>query len=57
MKFREIRARWDTTDSENEDSTSYIIPFPDIPSSKDESDEPSPSQYKIQRSKKQLDQQ
>ncbi len=29
----EIRARWDTTDSENEDSTLCIIPFPDIPSS------------------------
>jgi hypothetical protein len=52
-----IRARWDTTDSENEDSTSYIIPFPDIPSSKDEFDKPSSSQYKVEMSKKQLDQQ
>jgi hypothetical protein len=52
-----IQARWDTTDSENEDSTLYIIPFPDIPSSKDEFEEPSPSQYKVERSKKQLDQQ
>jgi hypothetical protein len=47
-----IRARWDTTDSENEDSTSYIISFSDIPSSKDEFEEPSPSQYKVERSKK-----
>ena len=52
-----IRARWDTTYSENEDSTSYIISFSDIPSSKDEFEEPSPSQYKVERSKKQLDQQ
>jgi hypothetical protein len=52
-----IQARWDTTYSENEDSTSYIISFSDIPSSKDEFEEPSPSQYKVERSKKQLDQQ
>jgi hypothetical protein len=52
-----IQARWDTTDSENEDSTSYIIPFPDIPSSQGEFEEPSPSQYKVERSKKQLNQQ
>ncbi len=39
-----IRARWDTTDSENEDSTWYIISFPDIPSSQDEFEEPSPIQ-------------
>ncbi len=43
-----IRARWDTTDSKNEDSTSYIIPFPDIPSSQGEFEEPSPSQYKVE---------
>ncbi len=35
-----IQARWDTTDSENEDSTSYIIQFPDNPSSQYEFEEP-----------------
>jgi hypothetical protein len=47
-----IRARWDTTYSENEDSTSYIISFTDIPSCKDEFEEPIPSLYKVERSKK-----
>ncbi len=46
-----IQARWDTTDSENEDSTSYIIPLPDIPSSQDEFEEPSPIQYQHKRTK------
>jgi hypothetical protein len=44
-----IQARWVATDSENEDSTSYNIQFPDIPSSKDEFEEPSPSQYKHEK--------
>ena len=52
-----IRARWDTTvttDSENEDSTSFIIPFPDIPSSQDEFEVPSPIQYQHERTKNML---
>jgi hypothetical protein len=49
-----IQARWVATDSENEDSTSYNIPFPDIPSSNDEFEEPSPSQYQHERTKKML---
>ncbi len=40
-----ILARWDAKDSETGDSTSYNISFPDIPPSKDEFEEPSPSQY------------
>jgi hypothetical protein len=36
---------------QNEDSISYIFPFPDIPSRKDEFEEPSPSRYKVERSK------
>jgi hypothetical protein len=35
----------------------YIITFPYIFSSQGEFEEPSPSQYKVERSKKQLDQQ
>jgi hypothetical protein len=35
--------------SEYEDSTSYNIQFPDISSSKDEFEEPSLSQYKVER--------
>ena len=49
-----IRARWDTTDSENKESTSYIISFPDIHSSQDEFEEPSPIQYQHERTKKML---
>jgi hypothetical protein len=49
-----IQARWNATDSENEDSTSYNIQFTDIPSSKDEFGEPSPSRYQHARTKKML---
>ncbi len=49
-----IQARWDTTDSENEDSTLYIIPLPDIPSSQDEFEEPSSIQYQHERTKTML---
>jgi hypothetical protein len=51
-----IQARWDATDSENEDSTSYNISFPDIFSSKDEFQEPSPSQYQHETTKAMPDQ-
>ncbi len=44
-----IRARWDTTDS-----TSYIFPFPDIPSSQAEFEKPSPIQYQHERTKAML---
>jgi hypothetical protein len=49
-----IRGRWDTTDSENEDPTSYIIPFPDIPSSQEEFEVPGPIQYQHERTKTML---
>ena len=51
-----IRARWDATDSENEDSTSYNIPSRDIPSSKNEFAESSLCQYEHERTKTMLDQ-
>ena len=44
-----IRERWDETGSEHEDSASYNIPSPNVPSSEDENPEPRPSQYKHER--------
>jgi hypothetical protein len=55
QRRHKIQARWDTTDSEYEDSTSYIISFPDdIPSSQDEFEEPSPILYQHERTKTML---
>ncbi len=50
------REHWYATNSWDEDSTSYNISSSNIPQSEDGFPEPSPSQYKVERSKKQLDQ-
>jgi hypothetical protein len=51
-----LRATWDETGSEEEESTSYNIPSPNILTSEDENPEPSPSQYKHDRLVKRLEQ-
>ncbi len=51
-----VRATWDETGSEEEDSTSYNMPSSNIPTSDDENPEPSPSQYKHDRLVKSLEQ-
>jgi len=53
-RLDKLRERWVETGSENEDSTSYNIPFPDIHSSEDEFEEQSPSQYHFERTNKML---
>jgi hypothetical protein len=53
---RQDSSKMDDADSENEDSTSYNISFPDISSSKDEFQETSPSQYQHETTKVMPDQ-
>jgi hypothetical protein len=53
-RLDKLRERWDETGSENENSTSYNIPFPDIHSSEDEFEEQCPSQYQLERTNKML---
>ena len=51
-----IRERWDETGSEDEDSASYNIPSPNVPSSGDDLRKPSPSQYRHEQLKRMLQQ-
>jgi hypothetical protein len=50
-----LRAHWEESDSEDEDSGSYNIPSPNVPSSQDEVPAPSLSQYQHEKLKKMLE--
>jgi hypothetical protein len=50
-----LRARLDESDSEDEDSGSYNIPSPNVPSGEDEVPEPGPSQYQHETLKRMLE--
>ncbi len=45
-RLDKLHAIWDETGSEEEESGSYNISFPSLPSSEDDSQRPSPSQHK-----------